>query len=52
MESGDIIDAHLEQVRIGVTLPAYSFSQILVIRYSNSSEVGIDARMSLLLVPL
>ena len=43
MESGDIIDAHLEQVRAGVTLSAYSSSQIPVIRDPNSSGAGIDA---------
>lgn len=51
MESGDIIDAHLEQVRAGVTLPFHSFSQIPVTRHPHSSEAGIDAGMSFLLVP-
>ena len=50
MESGDIIDAHLEQVRTGVTSPVCTLSQNLVIHYSNSSEAGIDVRMPLLFV--
>ena len=28
MESGDIVDAHLEQVRTGVTFPGYPFPQV------------------------
>ena len=50
MESGDIIDAHLEQVRTGVTSPVCPLSQTLVIHYSNSSEAAIDVRMPLLFV--
>ena len=52
MESGDMIDAHLEQVRTGVTLPVYPLSQILVICYPNSSEAGINTRIPLLLASL
>lgn len=43
MESGDIIDAHLEQVRTRITLPGCSFLSILIVRFSNSSEDGIGA---------
>ena len=50
MESGDIIDAHLEQVRTVFTSPAIHFLKLPSF-VANSSEDDIDTWVLFLLVP-